>query len=142
VLDKTNNQAYLEPVKKLLCLFLLFSALQTVNAQVDLLFCTSIEDLETCKETEATFPWLGKETQLKLMVIDKDGLKTDRIKYKLYFIKSQGVEEMFAELFLTTKPDWLFASKTVFFMQPGNFKVMVYNNNNELLNTSYIKIAP
>jgi hypothetical protein len=129
-------------MKLLLSFFLLLSSTLVASAQVDLLFCTSVESLENCKESEASFPWLGKNTTLKLMIINKDSLKTDRIKYKLYLIKPNNEEVMFAELFITTKHDWLYASKTVYFMQPGYYKVIAYNNDDELLTTGFVQLTP
>jgi len=129
-------------MKKFLFLTVFLFPLMMANAQVNLLFCTSVESLENCQESEATFPWVGNTTSLKVMVINKDSLKTDRVKFKLYIVKPNGTEDMFAELFLTTKQEWLYASKTIFFMQPGYYKVMAYNNKDELLTTGFVKLTP
>src|SRR5882672_931660 len=84
-------------------------------AGYDILFCTNFDSLGHCKESADEFKWTGDKMKLHLLVINKDGLNTDKISFKIFYLTDKAERELQAELSTAVKTKWLYAVKDAYF---------------------------
>lgn len=123
----------------LLLIMLLFSA--STYAGYDLLFCTNADSLGNCKEPGNTFEWNGDKTYLQLIVLNKDTITTNRLKFKLYAMENDRVGTLYADLSVAVAPNALYAVKKMYFYKPGYYKVEVLDDKDGKLTSGFVTIS-
>ena len=110
-------------------------------AGYDVIFCTNFDSLGHCKESADEFKWTGEKMKLHMIVLNKDGLNTSKISFKIFFLDDNAERELMAELSTAVRGNWLYAVKEAIFFKPGRYKVDVYNAKNEVIANSFITIT-
>ncbi|HRG88478.1 MAG TPA: hypothetical protein PLW44_05615 [Chitinophagales bacterium] len=123
----------------LLLTLLLFSA--SAYAGYDLLFCTNADSLGNCKEAGNTFEWNGDKTYLQLIVLNKDTITTNRLKFKLYAMSNDREGTLYADLSVAVPPNALYAVKKMYFYKPGYYKVEVLDDKDGKLTSGFVTIS-
>lgn len=123
----------------LLLTMLLFSA--STYAGYDLLFCTSADSLGNCKEAGNTFEWNGDKTYLQLIVLNKDTITTNRLKFKLYAMNNDREGTLYADLSVAVPNNALYAVKKMYFYKPGYYKVEVLDDKDGKLTSGFVTIS-
>ena len=128
-------------VRKIFVLTLLTVCFYTSRASWDVLFCTNTDSLGNCKGKGETFSWNGDKTPIELIVLNKDGLGLEKLRYMIFNMKTDREGKLYADLSLTTRPKSLFAVKRIYFYKPGYYKVDVLDEKDNFLTTGFITIS-
>lgn len=110
-------------------------------AGFDLLFCTNADSLGNCKEAGNTFEWNGDKTYLQLIVLNKDTISTNRLKFKLYAMNNDREGTLYADLSLAVPANALYAVKKMYFYKPGYYKVEVLDDKDGKLTSGFVTIS-
>ncbi len=110
-------------------------------AGFDLLFCTNADSLGNCKEAGNTFEWNGDKTYLQLIVLNKDTISTNRLKFKLYAMNNDREGTLYADLSLAVPTNALYAVKKMYFYKPGYYKVEVLDDKDGKLTSGFVTIS-
>jgi len=121
-------------------IFCLFLISHYSRAGYDLLFCTNADSLGNCKGKGETFEWKGDKTALQLLVMNKDGVGTKKLKFMMFSMQNDKEGSLYADLSLTVIPGSLYAMKKLYFYKPGYYKVDVLDENNKYLTGGFITI--
>lgn len=128
-------------VRKIFVLTLFTVGFYTAHASWDVLFCTNTDSLGNCKGEGQTFYWNGDKTPIELIVLNKDGLGLEKLRYMVFNMKTDKEGKLYADLSLTTRPKSLFAVKQIMFYKPGYYKVDVLDGKDNFLTTGFITIS-
>jgi hypothetical protein len=110
-------------------------------AGYDVLFCLGADSLGNCKESADEFKWNGGQMKIHTLLLNKDGLNTTRLSFKVFEMKSKGDPDLAADLSETVAPKRLYAEKDILFFKPGRYKVDIYNAANNLISSSFVTIT-
>jgi hypothetical protein len=110
-------------------------------AGYDVLFCNGTDSLGNCKESTDEFKWNGEEMRIHTLVLNKDGLNTTKLSFKVFEMKNRTDADLAADLSENISPKLLYAEKDILFFKPGLYKVDIYNAANSLISTSFITIT-
>ncbi len=110
-------------------------------AGYDILFCTNFDSIGHCKESADEFNLTGDKMKLHMLVVNKDGLHTDKVSFKIYFLEDNADRDLMAELSTGAKPNWLYVVKDAYFFKPGRYKVDVYNGKKENIANAFVTIT-
>jgi len=110
-------------------------------AGYDVLFCTAVDSLGHCKESRDEFKWTGDKMKLHMLLLNKDGLKTTKLSFRVFEVKDAGAADLAADLSENVSPKYFYAEKDILFFKPAKYKVDIYNAAEELISTSFITIT-
>ncbi len=110
-------------------------------AGYDILFCNGADSLGNCKQSADEFKWNGEEMRIHTLVLNKDGLNTTKLSFKVFEMKSQSDADLAADLSENISPKRLYAEKDILFFKPGRYKVDIYNAANNLLSSAFVTIT-
>ena len=111
------------------------------KAQYEVLFCTNADSLGNCKEGGNEFVWNGEKFPLHLIVMNKNGLGTPKLKYMMFLMKNDREGVLNADLSLSVSPLGMFAVKKIFFFKPGYYKIDVLDEHDKYLATGFVTIT-
>ena len=96
-----------------------------------------------CKGKGETFEWNGDKTLLQLIVMNKDGLGVEKLRFMIFAMKNDKEGKLYADLSIAI-PDSSspYVIKKLMFYKPGYYKVDVLNALNFVpLTTGYVTIT-
>ena len=121
-----------------LCLSLAFG----VYAQngYTLTLCSKLDKNGNCIDSSDTFKWNGDKQKLTLRVTNPKQLQANKLIYTIYSMKNQNDGDVYARLILYVKPEWAPATKDIYFITPGYYKIEVTNEGSRLLGVTYMTL--
>jgi len=128
-------------MKKLLVACLLTICFSSAQAAWDLLFCTNTDSLGNCKGKGETFVWNGDQTPINLIVMNKDGLGLEKLRFMIFSMKNDREGKLYASLQLNVRAKSLYTVKKLFFYSPGYYRVDVLDTNNNTLASGFVTVS-
>lgn len=128
-------------MRKIVLLSLLTFCFFLSHASWDLLFCTNADSLGNCKGAGETFVWNGDKTPIQLIVMNKESLSLDKLRYMVFAMQNDHEGKLYADLTLNVNPKGLFAVKKILFYKPGYYKVDVLDAKDNFLTTGFVTIS-
>lgn len=127
-------------MKKLITIVaLLMITLTSVFAQGSLTFCEDVNSDGKPVMASPVFMVEGSGGLLKMLVRNPETFKTDKLEYKVFYVKKGG-EELLTSMTQKVGEGWNFAWKEVVFYDAGDYKIKVYKANGEMLSTGTVSI--
>jgi hypothetical protein len=130
-----------KPMKTVFIVSAFLLAALTSKAGYEIRFCDSIDVKGHCKGKADHFNLNGERIKLQVMVFNAEQLGTNKLSYRIFFMKNDREGELTAELSVYTRPDWQSASKQVYFFKPGYYKVDIFNEKDEMIASDYVTIT-
>ena len=79
--------------------------------------------------------------KLQVILLNKDHLGTNKVYYRVYFMKNDHDGELFAELSSITRANDFYTVRSITFVKPGYYKVDVFDANNNRLTSGSVTIS-
>lgn len=123
-----------------LCLLLTLLFAGTVaHAQWELIFCTS--DSADCQGKSDLFIWNGEATVVYGLLKNKNELAVTKLEYRIYEVKNDVTEKLYARVKTFPAPSLNWATKKIYFVKPGYYRVEVYDEKLSRLASEYVTIT-
>ncbi len=132
---------YLKRMKRIVVAILLTVSFSSAHAGWDLLFCTNTDSLGNCKGKGEAFAWTGERTPINLIVMNKDGLGLEKLRFMIFNMKNDREGKLYASLSQNVRPKALYTVKDLLFYAPGYYRVDVLDNNNNQLSSGFITVT-
>jgi len=110
------------------------------SAQYSLTFCENVNDEGKAVHASNSFMVSPNGSALKFLVKADDGLKTENMDFKIFYINDSGKEEEISKLPQKVEPGWNFTWKEVVFFDSGNYRIKVYNSKGTYLTSANVNV--
>jgi hypothetical protein len=118
---------------------LIFGAASSLQSQT-LYFCEDVDDDGYAINSSSTFTIPSGGGWLKFLLRMGYEVGTYKVYYDIYRIESGGKETFETTIDQDVEPEWVWFWKKVTFYDPGNYKVYVYDGNDNFLTSAKVRI--
>ena len=122
----------------LLGLFILWSA--AGSAQTSLKFCQETDQDGKCKKQASEFTISKDGGTITFELKSHEPLGTTKVLYKIFKLSDNGKAAFNNTIEQNVQEQWNYAWEEAVFYDPGTYKVMVYDNTDNLLCLGILKI--
>lgn len=118
--------------------------LGTATAQSKLEFCVEVKEKGECLQPSKSFQVEPNGGTISFLVKNLQAENFIKLRYKIYYLRDNGDEDLLIGIDQNTQPDWQYAWQDVVLFDTGKYKVKVYqidaDNNESFLCLSTLSI--
>lgn len=114
--------------------------ISVATAQWELGFCAA-DSGGVCHGKADLFVWNGENTIVYAFIERQSGFSEGKLSFKVFEMKNDLSGEIYAEVKTAVKAEAKYASKKIYFVKPGYYKVEVYDEKLNRLASEYITIT-
>lgn len=118
----------------------LFFAKTASAAGWEISFCER-DSVNVCLGESELFYWSEGQTKVFAMVKNEQGMAGSKLQFKVFEAQGNQNGDIYADLKTYIRPEWKSVSRRISFIQPGYYKVEVYDENLNRLVTGFITIT-
>jgi len=111
---------------RLIFTFICLAVFSALTAQSQLQFCVEANDKGECIKPSRTFEVEPSGGTISFLVTNLQAENFVKIRYKIYYIRDNGIEDLLIGIDQKIATDWQFAWQDVVLFDSGKYKVKVY----------------